>query len=163
MRTDPSTRKRFADQPILTAGLFRILKGVFGIGDMEAKLSEPHQIGGRSGFYQFHEGDLFEPGTGNWAIDPTFETPLMTTWGHAFLRTPNTFNPLQPPQIYSQPNMTVGGIGGPVAGQMALQGLIDPTAPYPSVPLQAGSIQAGYPSPDPNIKLNVGEFGPEMG
>jgi hypothetical protein len=162
MRTVPATRKRIADQPVYTSGLFRILQGAFGLGSVESQLSSPAAVGGQRGFYHFHEGDIFEPGTGNYVLDPTFETPLMTTWGHAFLRTPNTFNPLQPPQIYSNANVTVGGIGGPIAGQMALQPLLDPTSPYPNAPLAAGSIQAGFPSPNP-FYSPAGEFGPEQG
>lgn len=128
MRTSPDLRKRYGSQPV--AGLGRIMSGVFGMGSPASQLSSPAQVEGENGpgaFYAFHEGDLFQPGTGNWVFEPSLETPLNTIWGHAFLRTPNTFNPVQPPQIYSNPNITVNGLGGPIAGQIIFQPLIDPT------------------------------------
>jgi hypothetical protein len=79
------------------------------------------------GLYHFHEGDLFTPGTGNYVYDAPFELPMKTLWGgstaQAFLRTPNVWKVLQPPQVYSQPTVKTSGIGGPVAGQMILQPL----------------------------------------
>lgn len=72
----------------------------------------------------YFEGDLFTPGAQNWVYEPVLErTPLQTTWGRGFLRTPNFFDPIQPPQVYSNPNVFTNGIGGLVAGQMALQPL----------------------------------------
>jgi hypothetical protein len=111
----------------VSGALSRIRAGLFGIGNSDAgKLVTP---GGdfnpaeASGPYRFHEGDLFNPGAENYVFDSPYELPMQTIWGNAFLRTPNTFNPLQSPQVYSWPNVKPNGIGGLVAGQMALQGL----------------------------------------
>jgi hypothetical protein len=79
------------------------------------------------GLYLFHEGDLFTPGTGNYVYDPTFELPMKTLWGgstnQAFLRTPNVWKVLQPPQVFSQPTVKTSGIGGLVAGTVVMQPL----------------------------------------
>lgn len=73
---------------------------------------------------RFFEGDLFTPGAQNYVYEPVFErTPLQTIWGAGFLRTPNTFSPIQSPQVWSQPNVFTNGIGGLVAGQLVLQPL----------------------------------------
>jgi hypothetical protein len=129
MFTFTSQRKRYPSETV-APGLMRIMQGVFGVGSPSTQLSSPAEVGGNAakGIYHYHEGDIFEPGTGNWVFEPAYETPLMTIWGHAFLRQPNTFKPLQPPQIYSNPNVVVSGIGGLVAGTMAFQPLIDPVA-----------------------------------
>jgi hypothetical protein len=124
MRSSPVNRKRYGSEPV--AGLDRILQGVFGVGDANDQLSSPGYVVRRPGLYNYHEGDLFTPGTGNWVFEPPFETPLNTIWGHAFLRTPNMFSPVQPPQIMSNPNITVNGIGGQIAGQIIFQPLLDP-------------------------------------
>jgi len=108
----------------------RILAGAFGFGSPNSQLSSPSQVIGdtkaEGGVYYMHEGDLFTPGTGNWVLDATFETPTDTIWGHAFLRTPNTFKVSQPPQVYSNPTVVTDGLGGPLAGQIILQPLMEP-------------------------------------
>lgn len=112
-------------------GFSRIMDGVFGAGRPSAigGSSSPSQVGGdtraEGGFYRLHEGATFLPGTGNWVFDPYYEGPLTTIWGNAFLRTPNTFKPIPstPPAVY--PLMVPIGIGGIVAGQIALQPLIE--------------------------------------
>lgn len=113
---------------VVVGGLRRIQQGVFGIGDPHDNLSSPHAVIGdtkkEGGHYAFHEGDLFTPGTGNWVFEPAYETPLSTIWGMGFLRVPNTFNPIQPQIVYTQPKVVVNGIGGQIAGQMALQPLL---------------------------------------
>jgi len=74
----------------------------------------------------YHEGDVFLPGAQNYVYEPTLErTPIQGMWGNAFLRNPNVFNPLQPPQIYSNPNVRTNGIGGLEAGQLIGQPLLD--------------------------------------
>jgi hypothetical protein len=79
-----------------------------------------------AGIYSYHEGDLFTPGAGNFVFEPNFELPLQTIWGFGFIRNPNTFNPLQPPQVLSPPNVQANGIGGLQAGTIQLEPLIDP-------------------------------------
>lgn len=75
-------------------------------------------------FYQYHEGDLFTPGTQNFVFEPTTElTPLTTIWGNAFLSKPNAWPTSQPPQVWADYNKYVNGIGGLIAGQYALQPL----------------------------------------
>lgn len=121
----PALRKRTASQPVV-GGLVTVLYGALGIPTPESMLSS--QVQGNGAAFHFHEGDVFTPGTGNWALDPPHETPLNTIWGHAFLRTPNTFRTLQPPQVYVSPAAMQNGIGGLVAGQVISQPLInDPT------------------------------------
>ena len=79
---------------------------------------------GVDSIYYHFEGDLFTPGAENYVFESRFErTALQTIWGNAFLRTPNTFSPVQPPQVFSPPHVVTSGIGGVVAGQMALQPL----------------------------------------
>lgn len=100
------------------------MQGIFGSANPAAWTSSAEvAVPGKQGFYQYYEGDLFTPGTQNYVFEPTTElTPLLPIWGNAFLRRPNSFNPEQPPQIYSNPNIVINGIGGLVAGQFALQG-----------------------------------------
>ena len=107
-----------------TGALSRIMQGIFGSANPAAWTSSAEvAVPGKKGFYQYYEGDLFTPGTQNYVFEPTTElTALYTTWGNAFLRRPNSFNPEQPPQVYSNPNVVINGIGGLVAGQFALQG-----------------------------------------
>lgn len=126
MRTHPATRKRYASQPTVTVGgLTRILQGVFGLGSpASGRAMETPTLDPREGaFYTYFEGDLFTPGSSNWVLDPSHETPLSTVWGHAFLRTPNTFNPIQPPQVYNVAMRPTNGVGGVVSGQMVTQPL----------------------------------------
>jgi hypothetical protein len=127
MRTFPSTRKRYASEPMVTVGgLTRILQGIFGKGSPVAGLAaqrvtqDPAKEGGP---FHFFEGDIWTPGTSNWILDPPYETPLNTVWGHAFLRIANGFNPLQPPQIYTQAASYLYGVSGQIAGQMVTQPL----------------------------------------
>jgi hypothetical protein len=116
----PSTTKFSA------SGAMALLKaGLFGVSTPQNQLSSQIGLapGHGAGVYAYHEGDLFTPGTQNYVFDYPWELPMGTIWGHAFLRTPNTFDPLQPPQQYSYANVRLNGIGGLVAGQMALQPL----------------------------------------
>lgn len=128
MPTNPGTRKRWPTERV-AGGIRSILYGVFGAGQPTARTSSPSQIGGdtrqEGGYYHMHEGDIFEPGTGNWVFDPFQETPIQPIWGHAFLANPNFMHPTQPPQIYSDPTVKPTGIGGLVAGQFAFPVLID--------------------------------------
>ena len=72
---------------------------------------------------RYFEGDLFTNGAMHMVYESVFErTPLQTIWGNAFLRTPNTFNPLHPPTA-NYANVVTNGIGGWIPGQMALQPL----------------------------------------
>jgi hypothetical protein len=115
-----------ATTPFSASGAMSLIKaGLFGVATPTAQLSSQVSLfpGHGAGVYAYHEGDLFTPGTQNYVFDYPWETPVATVWGHGFLRTPNTFNPLQPPQLYSHPRVYTNGIGGLIAGQMALQPL----------------------------------------
>jgi hypothetical protein len=127
--------------PYVPAGGFRqLLTALFGFGSPESGLkSKPLQpvsistvpgAGGggneNAGLYTYHEGDLFNPGAMNYVFEPQTELPLQTIWGFGFLRRPNTFNPIQPPQVWANPTTQMNGIGGIEAGQFALQPLLDP-------------------------------------
>jgi len=108
------------------SGAMSLLKaGLFGVPHSAQLQQAPISLapGHGASVYAYHEGDLFFPGTQNYVFDYPWELPYSTVWGHGFLRTPNTFNPLQPPQLFSQPNVMINGIGGLIAGQMALQPL----------------------------------------
>ena len=136
MRTSPNSRKRYVSEQAVTpgigftvAGLGRILSGVFGVGNPGPGLASQNvtldasKVGGP---YTLHEGDLFLPGTGNWALDPSYDGPLMTVWGHGFLRSPNW--PLaiaQAPQVVTYPASALYGVGGQIAGQLVNQPLSD--------------------------------------
>lgn len=124
----PSERKRYGIHQIISGGLREIFSGMFGVATPNAQLSS--EVGGLRGLYQFHEGDLFTPGTGNWAMDPSHETPLATDWGGGFLYPMNQFPVTQPPQVYVNPAYSQHGIGGLIAGQMAL-------TPLSIIPLQS--------------------------
>lgn len=117
-------RKRHASEPVSGANT-RIRYGTFGNTDPVADLVtvDPNAV---AGIYNYHEGALFTPGAGNYVFEPNFELPLQTIWGFGFIRTPNTFNPLQPPQVISQAHVLSNGIGGLQAGELLLQPLIDP-------------------------------------
>lgn len=137
MRTQPEDRKRYVSEPVsvpqgkIVAGLARIAAGVWGLGNprsglaMEQVSLDPEKS---SGFYHVFEGDLFTPGTGNWVVEPTHDGPVNMRWGHGFLRNPNTFNPIQSPQVYSAPASQIYGIGGLIAGQIITQPLSEPAA-----------------------------------
>lgn len=115
-----------------------LLRGLFGAppGDPRSQLSSqvrkdtgsggPNKYAGPNrgpDIYQYQMGDLFTPGTQNFVFEYPFELPMFTIWGNAFLRQPNTFQPLQPPQVYSNQTVRLNGIGGLVAGTVALQPL----------------------------------------
>ena len=119
----PSLRKRTASQPVSGANI-RIRQGVFGVGNPAFTFADVDPNAG-TGIYNYHEGDLFTPGAGNFVFEPTFELPIETLWGFGFIRNPNTFSPLQQPQVFSPPTVVNNGIGGLVAGQIALQPLIE--------------------------------------
>jgi len=149
MRTDPALRNRYRADGItvnpaagtlpnpklpadsrprggIIGGMQRIAAGLFGVSTPRAQLSS--QVAQpKKALYHYHEGDLFTPGSQNYVFEPPFELPLNTVWGHAFLRAPNTFSVLQPAPVSYIPTGTYfavpNGIGGLVAGQMALQPL----------------------------------------
>ncbi len=116
-------RKRTPSEPFATGAQIRILMGEFGSGDPISGIAE---VDARNALYRYHEGDLFTPGAGNFVFEPGYELPLVTVWGKGFIRNPNVFNPLQNPQVWSQPNVNNNGIGGLIAGDMELQGLLNP-------------------------------------
>lgn len=120
----PSTRKRIAAHQIVVGGLARIMQGVFGSPTAPPDSGRmDQQIGGSQGYYHFHEGDLFTPGTAIWAADPVYDGPVNPIWGGGFLCGVNQFNPFATLQASSNPSILTYGPGGVVAGQLALQPL----------------------------------------
>lgn len=119
------TRKRIASEQMTGANM-RIRMGVFGTGNPLADLQEVNPFDVAS-IYAYHEGDLFTPGAQNFVFEPQFELPLQTIWGFAFIRNPNTFSPLQHPQVWSPPNVQNNGIGGLEAGYLQFQPLLEPS------------------------------------
>jgi hypothetical protein len=111
-----------------SGGFSRLMNGLFGVstgdaGSQSAQVMVPHP---KNGFYAFHEGDQFTAGAPSFVFDYPNELPLYTIWGRAFLRKPNTFVPFNEPQMVSQANIVINGIGGLQAGQFVLQGLEEP-------------------------------------
>ncbi len=118
-------RKRTPSQPV-TGGNVRIVAGAFGSGGPTAyAFAVGNPFATAAGLYSYHEGDLFTPGAGNFVFEPNFELPLQTVWGFGFVRNPNTFKALQPPQVWAHPTVTTDGIGGLQAGTMELQPLLE--------------------------------------
>lgn len=122
--TFPMLRKRIPSEQV-SGGNIRIRMGLFGTGSPEGAFAEVDPSAAAS-IYNYHEGDLFTPGAQNFVFEPNFELPLITIWGNAFLRTPNTFNPIQPQQVYSPANVVNNGLGGLLAGDLELQALLNP-------------------------------------
>lgn len=119
----PSLRKRVPSEQMTGANM-RIQHGVFGGG---SPINADQDVGGLgyASVYSYHEGDLFSPGTGNWVFELNFELPLVTIWGKAFLRKPNTFNPFQGGlMMYANQNVVTNGIGGLQAGSIELEPLL---------------------------------------
>jgi hypothetical protein len=118
----PALRQRFPAEQV-AGGNITIRNGAFGSGMPENPYAfvNPNAA---AGIYSYHEGDIFLPGAENFVFEPNFELPLVTIWGNAFLRTPNTFKPLQPPQIYANPTLVNNGIGGLQAGTVELEPLL---------------------------------------
>jgi hypothetical protein len=106
--TFPWLRKRTAVPPVVGGNAWFQTQSPQG-----SPLSADQLVGGtfQPGIAYYHEGDLFTPGTGNYVFENGFELPIQTIWGQAFLRTPNTFNPLQPRPIYAPQNILKNGIG----------------------------------------------------
>lgn len=116
---------RVPPQPTFQSGGFsRLMNGLFGTAQPPSS-SQSAQVmtPPRKGFYHFHEGDQFTAGAPSFAFEYPNELPMLTIWGRAFLRKPNTFLPYQPPQVISEANVFTSGIGGLQAGQFVLQGL----------------------------------------
>lgn len=115
-------------QPMmLVAALRRIAQGIWGLGSPIFGMAMQQNVGSamnkEGGPYQVYQAALFTPGTGNFAVDPTHETPIMTDWGHGFLRHPNTFACVGPAQVFSLQASQIFGVGGIVPGQMWTQPL----------------------------------------
>lgn len=108
----------------VSGGMSRIALGTFGAGSPQFPGWNVLGENAFEGVYSYHEGDLFSPGAGNFVFEPNFELPLLTIWGQAFLRVPNTFSPIQPPQVYSYPTVVPNGIGGMQAGEYDMTGLL---------------------------------------
>lgn len=115
-------RKRTPSETI-SGGQTRIRLGAMGDGSPLYSMVDVDPNSG-TGIYDYHEGALFSPGAMNFVFEPNFELPMVGIWGKGFLRVPNVFNPLQPVQLYSNPNIVTNGLGGLEAGQMALQPLL---------------------------------------
>lgn len=144
MRSSPQLRQRYATNPPFgvkvvpkpgftppptqVGGIVRIFQGIFGIGAPTARSSDPNEvINQKPGpLYHMHEGDIFEPGTGNWVLDPAFDGPLMTVWGNGSTY-PKVWSVTDQPVAIAQPTYLTNGLGGPVAGQIALQPLVEET------------------------------------
>ena len=120
--TDHQTRQRMVSEVISGANA-RIAGGLWGQGSPAYDVNDVDPRSAAPGIYFYHEGDLFTPGAGNFVFEPWFELPLVTIWGNAFLRRPNTFKVFQPAQVMVQPTLVNNGIGGLQAGQMELEPL----------------------------------------
>ena len=120
--TDHQTRQRMVSEVISGANA-RIAGGLWGQGSPVYDVNDVDPRSAAPGIYFYHEGDLFTPGAGNFVFEPWFELPLVTIWGNAFLRKPNTFRETQPPQVWSNHTVVQNGIGGLQAGEYEMTGL----------------------------------------
>lgn len=106
----------------ISGAITRIMAGAFGIG---TPISADRLVEGQRGPTSlYHEGYLFSPGSGNFVFQPNTELPIQTIWGRSFPRRSGAFPPLQPPQLYANPNVVLNGIGGLQAGTMELEPLL---------------------------------------
>lgn len=128
MRTHPATRTRTASEKI-AGGLTLITNCLFGCG---SPISGDEFIRDTDVFYNLHQGDLFTPGTGNWVLDPSLETPLQINSGHGFTFANSPTPVYQPPQVYADPNALSNGQRGIISGQVLLQPLLpqNPAKPF---------------------------------
>jgi hypothetical protein len=110
-------RKRVPAHQIVVGGLSRIFAGVFGVPTPQSEMDKQVSL---AGFYHFHEGDDFTPGTGIWALDPQWDPPVNPVWGRGFQCAFGAFNPIEFHQVYANQNITVSGLGGLQHGQFML-------------------------------------------
>jgi len=147
MSTYASHRKRVASEPVAgtfseasgtvaalagpkveatnrqTGAISRIMAGLFGTGNPRDNSSDQVVVPkSRTGYYHFHEGDVFTPGTQNYVFEPATENPVQTIWGRGFLYPATPWPVEQEPQVMSYPTVQINGIGGVVAGQFVGQG-----------------------------------------
>lgn len=114
---------RIPSMPVVGSNT-RIRMGIFGNGSPAYAFADVDPTDKSGGIYSYHEGALFTPGAENFVFEPNFELPMQTIWGRGFIRNPNVFSPIQPQQVYSQPQISINGLGGIISGQMALQPLL---------------------------------------
>lgn len=74
--------------------------------------------------FNFVRRELPDAGAMQYAAIPQLQNPLFTLLGGA-TPTRQQIHPLQPEQVYYNQAQTMQGLPGIVAGQMALQSLID--------------------------------------
>lgn len=79
------------------------------------------------GIYQYHEGRVFFPGPPSYVFEPRFSLPLTTIIGCATAAGCPP-SPYQSVQVYQSLTTTTAGIGGLLAGQIAMQPLLVPDA-----------------------------------
>jgi hypothetical protein len=148
--TNPFTRRRYSPNAVPVPGRAKIPAPDPGPGLSFMVSPAP--------FYQYVPGDLFEPGTGNWALLPTYETPLNTVWGHGFaINQPITSHIYAKVQTYSQPTVNEFFFRGMPSNQFLLGNSlqidlnsgapmpnpIDPTMGTPALSLPNSNTDAG--------------------
>ncbi len=117
----PIAKSSNADQSTLQ----RIVTGFFGAGNPVTNSSAQVTVPGKAALYRYYEADVFTPGAEGYVFESPFElTPVTPIWGGAFLRTPNTFKPLQPIPADSVATLNINGVGGVVSGQLVQQPLM---------------------------------------
>lgn len=112
-----------------TGGISRILVGAFGSGAPVPSVV----LGGVQPLVAvYHEGDLFNPGTGNYVFEPTFELPIKGILGQGSDVNQGTHYPdarwpvfAMSPPLVSVPLATQVGYGGLQAGAFVQQPLLD--------------------------------------
>lgn len=106
------------------------MAGAFGTGHPVPSVVFGQQIT-QTGF--FHEGDLFDPGTGNYVFEPAHELPLKGIVGQGGtnqgVKYPDGRWPIfaAAAPIVSLPLATTQGLGGLQAGQFVQPELLDST------------------------------------
>ena len=75
------------------------------------------------GFYHYHYGDVFLPGSQNVVFQPAFTLPMIQLIGAAIYAGPAP-NPRQrSPQIFVTQAAPIAGLGGMISGQFVTQPL----------------------------------------
>lgn len=158
MLTNPFARRRFRPNAVVTSTpVFEDVPGRAKIPPPSAGPSLSFQVA-PAPFYEFVAGDLFDPGTMNWALLPTYETPLNTTWGHGFaIDQPRTSQIFSHVITYTQPTVVPFFFRGMPSQQFLIPNSlamnmstgeiapnpIDPATGAPALSAPAGDTSAG--------------------
>lgn len=124
MRSNPFLRKRVPSEPVYGGVAQSGFGGPYYLGP--DNIIPPGVV---TGWYHFHEGDVFFPGAPSFVYEtPTERTPINTIWGNGGLlvHSQHVTMPYQNPQVLNYPRVFTSGLGGLQAGEFYMQPLLDP-------------------------------------